>query len=46
MIILKNASSAIKETSRLTSTTRSPVLSYVSETIQGASTIRAFRKQE
>jgi len=46
ILILKSASGSIKETSRLTSTTRSPVLSLVGETILGSSTIRAFGKQE
>lgn len=35
---------AIKETVRLTSTTKSPLVSYIGETITGSSTIRAFGK--
>lgn len=37
---------SIRETARLTSTTRSPMLSLLSETINGASTIRAFKRQD
>lgn len=37
---------AIKETTRLTSTTKSPLISYIEETISGSSTIRAFQKVE
>jgi len=42
--ILKQSSSAIRESIRLTSTTKSPLLSYLGETINGSSTIRAFGK--
>lgn len=43
-LILKSAK-AIKETVRLQNTTKSPILSYLSETINGSSTIRAFNRQ-
>lgn len=42
--ILTNVKRAFKETTRLTSTTKSPLISYLSETITGSSTIRAFGK--
>jgi ABC-type bacteriocin/lantibiotic exporter with double-glycine peptidase domain len=35
-----------KETVRVQSTTKSPVLSHLGETISGASTIRAFKKTD
>ena len=37
--------SATKETARIESVTRSPLLSYLGETINGNSTIRAFKKE-
>jgi len=37
---------SIRETSRLNATTKSPMISLLSESISGASTIRAFKKQE
>jgi len=42
--ILKQSSAAIRESVRLSSTTKSPLLSYLGETINGCSTIRAFGK--
>ena len=44
--IFASSNRAIKETTRLTSTTKSPLISYVSETISGSSTIRAFGKKD
>ena len=38
--------SSIKETSRINATTKSPVISLLNESIMGASTIRAFKKQD
>jgi ATP-binding cassette subfamily C (CFTR/MRP) protein 2 len=35
---------AYRETTRVESITKSPLLSYLSETIAGCSTIRAFEK--
>jgi ATP-binding cassette subfamily C (CFTR/MRP) protein 1 len=43
-LIVKKAALSIKETVRVYSTTKSPILSYVGETISGASTIRAFNR--
>lgn len=43
--LYRNAIAAIKETSRIESVTRSPLLSYLSEVINGNSTIRAFNKE-
>ena len=37
---------SIRETARLFATTKSPVISYLTETVNGASTIRAFNRQE
>jgi ABC-type multidrug transport system fused ATPase/permease subunit len=45
MIVSRTAVS-IKESVRIQSTTKSPLLSYLGETISGASTIRAFNRQE
>jgi len=42
--IVRSAHVSIKETVRLFNTTKSPLLSFLSETINGASTIRAFGK--
>lgn len=41
-VIISRATIAIKETVRLQSTTKSPIISYLNETIRGISTIRAF----
>ena len=35
-----------RETTRIQSVVKSPILSFVSETISGTSTIRAFKKEE
>ena len=37
---------AVKEVSRIESVTKSPLLSFLSETLSGSSTIRAFDKRE
>ena len=44
-IIVNRSASSIKETVRLFNTTKSPYLSYLGETINGSSTIRAFDRQ-
>ena len=43
--LYKHSIAASKETARIESVTRSPLLSYLSEVINGNSTIRAFGKQ-
>ena len=42
--ITNYSTKALRETTRLTATSNSPVISYVGETVSGASTIRAFKK--
>lgn len=42
--IVSYSTKALRETTRLTATSNSPVISYVGETVSGASTIRAFKK--
>ena len=44
--IFSYAVSAYRECNRVSSVTRSPVLNYISETFNGVSTIRAFRKED
>jgi ATP-binding cassette subfamily C (CFTR/MRP) protein 1 len=46
LFIVRRAARSIKETVRVYSTTKSPILSYLGETISGASTIRAFGMSE
>lgn len=46
LLILKKAKTTIKEVTRLTATTKSPMLSHLSETISGSSTIRAFGQSQ
>lgn len=43
-VIIRRAKTAIRETVRIVSTTKSPLISYLGETITGSSTIRAFGK--
>lgn len=45
-MIVSRTQISIKETVRIQSTTKSPLLSYFGETINGASTIRAFKLKE
>ena len=40
--LVRKVTNALRETVRLTNTTKSPLLSYLGETINGSSTIRAF----
>ena len=40
--LVKKVTNALRETVRLTNTTKSPLLSYLGETCNGLSTIRAF----
>ena len=44
--LYKHSIAASKETARIESVTRSPLLSYLSEVINGNSTIRAFNKED
>ena len=44
LIIVSRAANALRESVRLNSTTKSPLLSYMGESIAGASTIRAYGK--
>ncbi len=41
-LILSYSTRALRETTRLTATSNSPVISYVGESVSGSSTIRAF----
>jgi ABC-type multidrug transport system fused ATPase/permease subunit len=43
-LIVNKTAISIKETVRIQSTTKSPLLSYFGETMNGASTIRAFKR--
>jgi hypothetical protein len=45
-LILRRAASALKESVKLASTTKSPLLSYLGESISGSSTIRAYKRQD
>jgi ATP-binding cassette subfamily C (CFTR/MRP) protein 1 len=44
--LIRRSTNALKETVLLLNTTKSPLLSYFGETINGTSTIRAFDKSE
>lgn len=44
--VTRTAAAAIKQTVRLQSTTKSPVLSHFTESLPGGPTIRAFKRQE
>ena len=44
ILLVRYTVKALRETSRLFSTSKSPLLSFLGETITGASTIRAFKK--
>ena len=44
--LFKSFIKALKETARIESLTNSPILTHLSESILGASTIRAFKKTE
>lgn len=43
--LIRQVSASITQTTRLRSTTKSPSLSFLQETISGSSTIRAFKRQ-
>ena len=45
-IVVKRAACAIRESVKLVSTTKSPLLSYLGESIAGSSTIRAYKRQQ
>mmetsp|Transcript_17853 Transcript_17853/g.30299 ORF Transcript_17853/g.30299 Transcript_17853/m.30299 type:complete len:632 (+) Transcript_17853:2840-4735(+) len=45
-LIVRSSAKAIKETVRVYTTTKSPVLSYLGETVSGSSTIRAFERTD
>ena len=45
ILLYKNSIDASKEMARIESVTKSPLLSYLSETINGNQTIRAFQKE-
>lgn len=45
-IIVRRTAASIRETVRLQSTTKSPLLSHLGETLSGASTIRAYEKTD
>lgn len=45
-LLVKRTAASIRETVRLQSTTKSPLLSHLGETMSGASTIRAYGKTE
>ena len=45
-MIVSRTQISIKESVRIQSTTKSPLLSYLGETINGASTIRAFNRED
>ena len=45
-LIVRRAATAIRESVRLNSTTKSPLLSYLGESIGGSSTIRAYRRDK
>jgi ATP-binding cassette, subfamily C (CFTR/MRP), member 1 len=44
--IIRRCAAAIKETSRLEATTKSPVLSHFQESLAGGPTIRAFKRKD
>lgn len=44
--LFRHTVAATKEVNRIASVTKSPILSYLSESISGSSTIRAFEKRE
>ena len=46
MKIYRYSISATKEVSRIESVTKSPLLSFLAETLSGSSTIRAYKKKE
>jgi ABC-type multidrug transport system fused ATPase/permease subunit len=43
-LLVKRTAASIRETVRLQTTTKSPLLSHLGETMSGASTIRAYGK--
>jgi ABC-type multidrug transport system fused ATPase/permease subunit len=45
-IIVKKSSIGIRESVKLMSITKSPLLSYLGESIAGSSTIRAYKRQD
>ena len=45
-LLVKRTAASIRETVRLYTTTKSPLLSHLGETMSGASTIRAYGKTD
>mmetsp|Transcript_20275 Transcript_20275/g.19216 ORF Transcript_20275/g.19216 Transcript_20275/m.19216 type:complete len:238 (-) Transcript_20275:182-895(-) len=43
--VFSNSLSSIRETQRIVNVTKSPIVSHISETLAGTSTIRAFKKE-
>jgi ATP-binding cassette subfamily C (CFTR/MRP) protein 2 len=46
ILLYRYSIQTIRETARIESLTKSPLLSYISESLSGLSTIRSFDKQQ